>query len=506
MRPGSGRSVCSTCVLAVCVVLLLPALGAWAEDELTQGHKVAQDVKKSEGVGPVLNVVNDKRYSWHPASVAIGNYLASNQYSPEILSALRAYVARPGMLGKGSVMIALSPNRTKILDALVTKSRSKSDHLLAAHAIAAYAFMISEERRTQAYLKAKGDKLKAITLPSDLGPYLRSLLDNKNASKETIELVILAAAYLQDAGLAEAIGGRKSLSSEAKACRLFYDASIGNKVDPTQVRRLLGSFKAPDKRYTKAGARLGSYNIRGEPLLYASATAGLMAEPELTPALGKLLKHRDLRVQIEAARALGRSGDPAAPALLRKKLVEKDLDWPVKIAVLWALGENPDTESIEFLQGYFGKEKGRLRQDVIYALASITQGKAGLSIWEIGAWLKKNKPTVDRAATLKFRQSHWARDMDVEGLAGFYGSKILSDRFSFVLDTSKSMEGSKIVNLKANVDQTLEALPEHVRLNIVDFGGAHPRAPPLRSDRCQEPQSHPQRGQGLRPVVHDAEF
>ena len=70
-----------------------------------------------------------------------------------------------------------------------------------------------------------------------------------------------------------------------------------------------------------------------------------------------------------------------------------------------------------------------------------------------------------------WRSGHAMHQMQVHAVGDFYGLTILSDRPVFVLDTSASMRGAKIENLKIQLEQTLAAFPRTARFNIADFGG-----------------------------------
>lgn len=90
-------------------------------------------------------------------------------------------------------------------------------------------------------------------------------------------------------------------------------------------------------------------------------------------------------------------------------------------------------------------------------------------------WWKQHKDRliVDRAKTDEFRSKHRVTDMLAKVISQFYGARIFSDHLAFVLDSSASMKGDKIANLR---EQTVEALSpflqlNHARPNIIDFGG-----------------------------------
>jgi hypothetical protein len=138
------------------------------------------------------------------------------------------------------------------------------------------------------------------------------------------------------------------------------------------------------------------------------------------------------------------------------------------------LGAIPALESIEPLAELLATEHGRLRQDIVYALSSITRGQhdktaAGWRRW----WNdRRDEFKIDAAATRDYRRKTRVQDIQVEALAEFYEGQIVSARIVFVLDTSGSMLGKKIESLKSTMHNTLGAMPRYAKFNVVSFASA----------------------------------
>ncbi|MBI1371639.1 MAG: hypothetical protein GC159_02595 [Phycisphaera sp.] len=320
-------------------------------------------------------------------------------------------------------------------------------------------------------------------------PYLKDLIDER--SDDIREMTILAAAWTRSGAIAEQVKAMRLSPRDAnlEAVRQLYLARLGMATDTEAIAKLIQTTARvrPDVRFTKLTPYLHSYDIRGTPLLYtlqAVATNGQIAD---VTTLHELLDHADLRVQQEAAHAIEAAGNPASlPALFAKlnQGYEEDddkrrarkvepINWPLKVAVLSAIGAIPAKESVEPLIAARGRERGRFRQDVNYALASIFREQGGTTPDEWRDYWEKNKDkvAVDPHLTAVWRKTYRVQDMKAPALTVFYGADILSDRVVFVLDTSASMKGDKIASLKANMEETLGTVVEHMKFNIVDFGG-----------------------------------
>lgn len=424
------------------------------------------------------------------AGMAAGIYLESGDAAArEAAEVLLALHQRYGLPGLAATQGATSGQVAAIVGMLATMTnRSRSANLLAADILATYATLLAHqgpERAEPSGKKGRGGGRKAAYLPAaeveSIRPTLERLL--KQREPEVVEAAILASARLRLADLQGTIEARSDLRvAGVVAARLLYLASIGAGVTDEAIEQ---AFALAEVKPSSRGAetrleRLGSYVIRTAAGCYACEALGELGGPRHLERLYQALAHRDLRVQIDAARALERIGEEQSLPKLLAKLEDpaesqksSKTPWPVLVHVLSALGSIPATSSIPPLIGRLQRETGRMRLDVNYALASITGKQHAETPEDWQAWWKENEATfrVDRQRTAKFRQEKSVQDMHVPRLGTFYGMEIFSDRAVFVLDTSHSMHGKKIESLKMNLTMTLEGLNQAVQYNVVDFGG-----------------------------------
>jgi len=407
-------------------------------------------------------------------SLVVGMYLETGEFEgAKTLAVLTALASRKGLAGKAATMAAWSPHAEEILKGLLA-SRSASSLVLAARILAVYSHGQSVGGAVGKPAKArKGKKkggAKAGLAALDIEPFVGALL--RDGPERARELAVLAAAYARLDAVADSVDNVTDAHPDRVGARLFYLARVQWELPEDVTRKLLRARVAVPRRYASLNPLLHSYDIRGHGLLYACQAVAEAADHRFAAEMHDLLDHADLRVQVQAAKAIERIGDPASVPVLLKKL-ESGPPWPVKVAVLSALGAIPARESIEPLFRLLGSERGRFRQDAAYALTSICPPilKAPPLFWR--RWWAENGDDfkVDSEATAQFRKEHRVQDIPVEALAEFYGGKILSDRVVFVLDTSMSMKGDKIKDLKLNMAATLNSLPAHVKFNVVDFGG-----------------------------------
>jgi hypothetical protein len=441
-----------------------------ADSEGEKGEAAVRGRKSGLDAENVLAVIQGEKMV-SIAAMVTGMYLEKGDFEgPKTLAVLTAFAARDGQWGKASVMAACSPHREEIIEGLL-ESGSEKCHALAASALAAHAYAkaVAAELEQPA---AKGDKdKKKGGAVADVADAVAKLLAGK--SKDAAELAVLAAAYARDQAPAEAIERLEDTRSPTlAAARLLYLARTGAELPEALTRKVLALRGRVPKRAAQLSPHLHSYDLRGNPLTYACQAVAAAADERFLGEMHALLGHPDLRVQMDATRAIEAIGSQTSVPVLLKRL-EQGTPWPVKMLVLYALGAIPSRDSVPRLLALLKSERGRFRQDAAYALASICPPLAKLHLGDWHRWWDENGEAfqVDIAATRDFRRANRVQDIQVPPLADFYGGKILSDRVVFVLDTSKSMRGEKIKALKRNMAATLEDLPPHVEFNVVDFGG-----------------------------------
>jgi len=283
----------------------------------------------------------------------------------------------------------------------------------------------------------------------------------------TAAMAILAAAYAKDKSVAEAVKARPNALRILGAKNLYF-ASIGEPVDATDLQKALG---ARDKFITTPGRDLLDLQLALPDASTTCEAIAALKDPAHLPLALKAATHPDLRVQIEAVRAIKAINDPSALPTLAKML--GGCSWPVLIEVADALGQMPDKRAVQPLVTRLAKERGRMREDLVHALGSIAGEYHGGTPETWVKWWRTNGKdfAVDPAATATFRANNAVQDAPVPTTLYFYGLKIHSDRFSFVIDSSASMKGMRIYSLRKNLYNTCNAMKPYINYNIVDFGG-----------------------------------
>lgn len=299
---------------------------------------------------------------------------------------------------------------------------------------------------------------------------LAKLFEDKSAA--TLELAVLAAAYAGNASVRALVEAAPAKAgSGMTGAKLLYHARLGDPLDAAQVAAAFALSANAAEHLTTAGPMLANFNLLQPREAYACEALGIAkAEGQLDP-LCRMLVHPDIRVQIEAIRALRKIGSREALPRLLKRLDTRE--WPVLAELCLALAALPAKESVAPLIARLKRETGRLRLDVNYALSCIAGDQIADSATEWQAWWNKasGKFQVDEERTRSFRGSHRIQDMRVPPLGSFYGLPICSDHFAYVVDSSNSMKGAKMENLRSNLKDSINGLAPGVCFGIVDFGG-----------------------------------
>ena len=436
-------------VLMLLLAASLAAAGDFSRQVLGERDKDGKEQKAVRGrkgeitAEDVAAIVGRERHS-STVSLVAGMYFEKGDYETgKTVGALRALAAREGFWGKAAAMAAWSPHVEKILRDLIA-SRSEASRTLAATVAATYAHAAwlgnlgAAAGDEPARKKARKKDPAARNVPVgriDVEPFVAKLLEDR--SPDVLELAALAAAYAE----LESLGARIVRLDAARApglegARLLFLAVMGRELPEDTARTLLRARLPVPKRFTKLTPLLHSYDVRGTAHLYACQAVAEAADKRVLDEMHRMLGHPDLRVQIEAARAIEAIGDRASVPVLLAKL-KAEPPWPVKVAVLSAIGAIPARESVDPLLSLLKAELGRLRQDAAYALLSIIPQLADELQFKWDQWWEEHGETfqVDPAATKRFRDSKRMQDIEVASLTDFYGGKIISNRVVFVLDT-----------------------------------------------------------------------
>jgi len=468
---------------ALCVLALSRPAGAQAFGSKIRGagSEDRKGLAAVKGRNPgafnasdALMILKSEKYDLI-AGLVTGLYLENQAWEgSQTLAVVRTFAARRGSFGKAMVMAAFSPHAEKIIQAF-TKSKSSKDRTIAAAILSVYALSKTfDDAHGAPSSQGGGGKSKSGKEPIpqlNVEALVAPLLEG--TSRDALEYALLAAAHARARGVSEAVEKIKAPGASAvEAARLLYWARIGRQLPEDKVRAVLKASVPLDRRYLKLTPYLNYYDSRGNALIYACQAIGAARDDRFVDDLHKLTEHKDLRIQIDAIRGVEGVGSPkSVPVLLAK--FKTDVSWPVRIALLSALGGVPAKESIDPILAFLNSEDGRLRQDAVYALASIAGGLPEGNPYDWDGWWGLHRETfqVNPSATQMFRRRYKVKDMPVIPLADFYGIEIISARMVFVLDTSASMRGEKIVKLKETMALTVEGLPLDLQFNVVDFGG-----------------------------------
>ncbi len=421
------------------------------------------------------------------------------------LGSLNAYCKRgPGYTGRCAIALACTAQRAELIKSLAAQ---KNGRALAAWTLAAWALFerkdddsLDEMRSgdghpprsakpatfgtgavgsakgkgaADKHKKGKGDNGNTL---SSLVPLMIELLADRD--DETRSATAIAAAYagINDAALIAALDAAADRQGPAAAASLLLHARLGQALDPARARAAFDDRRAQPKIISEDDAVLSLDPLTTPSAAMVCEAIGLSKDPALLAILHEGLVHKDLRVRYDAARAIRRLADPSSvPFLLEAIKHPKRSEWPVLVAVCYALADIPSISAIQPLIDVLKtqeKPATRFRQDILYALSSIAGnqfGRTTAASWE--TWLQSQEPAfvLDAAASADFRAKYRIQDMSVEELGGFYGMPIASDRIAFVLDYSNSMKGDKITNLVDNTSQTITDLAPHVQFNLVAF-------------------------------------
>lgn len=403
-----------------------------------------------------------------PAVVsAAGQYFETAEFDNDTPDLIRLIAKRPDIGAQALAYLALSPHAVDIIVGL-SSSKSKSDQQIAARLLAATAVMRKSNDRAEKHLAAKVAGSKNNRLYVDYQVEIEKLL-NHSKDEITLEYLLLAVGVDRIEAVKDAIGQHAKSRDQAVAMAAQY--ALAGAKQPVDEQAILRAIERAPKRVGDLAVL--SYDPRQTPHLYAIRAAGeARLQSAVDPLLG-LVTDKDLHTAVYATRALSRIGGDG----LGVKLIEtmdNDTLWPVRVAIYDAAGYNPDKASVQLLRQRYSDETGRFRQDALYALLSIVAGQPqGLTIEAFDEWWNLNGEAfeVDRAATRKWRSTTRVGEVQVEAVAGFYESAIISDRPVFSVDASKSMQGAQIESLKQTLNDVVGSFPERVKFNIVDFGG-----------------------------------
>lgn len=440
--------------------------------------------------------------------------LSGDPSGPGAMSPILSFSKREGMFDRAAFLVALSeefkePQRAKLIEALTSSSSSGSDALAAATLAILYCqkyvsnpatfvcsrndlkgrpsgeeeVEVTEETPAKGKGKGKGkgnSKSKKAGSVGQAPDIPEALFASRDGDAAT--LAVVAAAFSGDAkykALVEKATGRNATMAGAK---LLYLARQKDELPQATVGQL---WQAATQ--SSMGASTEEEGMPFSAMLPGGCLACMgiaqLGDQKYLPVLVRALGSRDVRVQMDAVRAIRRLGGNDTTLSAQAKLLQQ-AQWPALVELCAALGAAPDKRVIPVLIKRLGQETGRFRLDVVHALSSIAGQQHGATAKDWTKWWTENQRTftVDPAASKAYRASTRVQDVTVPNHGFFYGLPIYSDRLVYCVDSSASMKGDRIASLRENMVESLNSLEAekdpaifgfdaHVYFNIVDFGG-----------------------------------
>ncbi len=196
----------------------------------------------------------------------------------------------------------------------------------------------------------------------------------------------------------------------------------------------------------------GAWEIRG-PVFEA---IGAFDSPSVAAALRSVLKTTDAKALAAALFALAERHPPDFLDDVKKLLVHEA--WQVRLGALDYLGRLGDRNTLPLLVERLEDETGRLRQEVVEALKSVSRADYGTDAVKWRAFIaggeaaakEAGKKPVDPAAGGS--RAVATGDPPVEPT--YYGEKVYSDRVVFIVDLSLSMNAEMVVDRDMIVRET----------------------------------------------------
>jgi len=323
--------------------------------------------------------------------------------------------------------------------------------------------------KTKKGKKKKGKKPTGKAVKVRAADHLPKLL--ADSDPKVLELALLSAADFKVTDVRDAVEAIEASDANVLAARILYYAKTGVDIPTAELTKATTAKPVSNRAMLKDSPLLSTYDPITGPECYLAEAIRVARLEGSIEYVHTLLAEKDVRFQIEAARTLATIGNAESVPHLTEALASAE--WPARIEICNALGAIPDKRSMEPLIAQLAKETGRLRQNVNYALSAIvgeqhgTDAEGWASYWSTAK--DRFEPNKERSAA--FRNKHQVIDMSTQSLGGFYSLDIVSDRVVFVLDTSASMKGEKIMDVKFQLGDTLRTLNDPAQFNVVTFGG-----------------------------------
>ena len=231
-------------------------------------------------------------------------------------------------------------------------------------------------------------------------------------------MAILAAAYGKQADVVEAVKNAK-LDLGMLGARNLYLAKIGETPATEDLERGLG---ARGNFVTAPTLELADVQLVRPDAVTTIEAIGVLADPAHLPLAIKAAEHPDIRVQVEAARALRLIGDPSAAGPLTKLAAVGS--WPVCIEACEGLAAFPrQALHRQTHPAPRHPNAAGCARTSFYALGCIAGEYHGGTATDWANWFKASGADfeVDPAASKTFRETHRPQESPIPANAYFYG-------------------------------------------------------------------------------------
>jgi hypothetical protein len=459
-------------VLTTILVLLHFSTAAGARKLSGEGEE--EEIKSLSNNSPAAAfTLSMKTKSDSVSGAAFGMFIkgTGGLDTTEVAEKIKIFSQREGMFFRAIAIASYHPKADGIIQALAEHG-SKDLAAGMAHWRAKTSYLEVLNRADKARLmnalgveklsqKRRGAS-KKVTIPAAL------IQTDQTAVQER---AILAAAYAKAKEHTDLISSIQPKAPGVLAAQLLYRAMMGETLSTNETVEVAGTLLRVKNPMTQVTAATSTWDPLAPPGCAFVEALGTTKDAAHLPILHKALFHQDIRIQADAARAIKNiASDKSLPVLARRLT---DCGWPIAIELCDTFTLMPDKRLIGPLINRLGKERGRIRQDLVFALSVIAAEQHGETVPAWAAWYRKAGASfeVDPKASKEYRFENLVGYTSVPSYGYFYGIKIYSDRFCFVIDTSASMRGGRIADLRSNMVQCLNSLKGNPGYNIVDFGG-----------------------------------
>lgn len=442
--------------------------------------------------------------------------LQARSYAITALSASKHEVAKPILLeilttgtpldrrnalrGLGSVK-----DSKELLDALLANANDQ-DLLLAAacthelckrrHADAAARVEVLVKRPGAAtWVAAQEDLLGACVLvlrPALFPEFLRIAAAASNGNARVLDPVLAAAAKDQAfvAWLRRELGRREEPAERKVGVRVLA-ASKGSEVLGELLAFAKGkdaelaseSLRALAKRGERSAAGELRKLLRGKPdarrtevllALHACVEKDAAWAEELAELLAGRENQREVAVHALLLDLLAELRH--APALEHAWSAFEHSEWEVRAAAYDFARKVRDVGSVPLLIPRIDAESGRLREDVLDVLQSLTAMRFNQTArWN--AWWEEHGAGFALIPDGAAGPGAKPKPAEANATSTYYGVPLVSDRVVFVVDVSGSMSAkvgtdgarTRLDEAKQQLRRVLEGIPKHYRFNVIPF-------------------------------------